>query len=52
LVHEAGGAMTDFDGRPPRYKAPHAAQSALIAAGPARHRVLLNLVRGHRGEFA
>jgi myo-inositol-1(or 4)-monophosphatase len=52
LVHEAGGAMTDFDGRPLRYKAPHAAQAALIAAGPARHGALIELVRGRRGEFA
>ncbi len=52
LVHEAGGAMTDFDGRPLSYKAPHAAQSALIAAGPARYGALLDLVRGRRGEFA
>lgn len=52
LVHEAGGTMTDFDGRPLAYKAPHAAQSALIAAGPAHHGALLDLIRGRRGEFA
>jgi myo-inositol-1(or 4)-monophosphatase len=52
LVREAGGAMTDFDGRPLSYKAPHAAQSALIAAGPARHGALLDLVRDRRSEFA
>jgi myo-inositol-1(or 4)-monophosphatase len=52
LVHEAGGTMTDFNGRPLTYKAPHAAQSALIAAGPARHGALLDLVRARPGEFA
>jgi myo-inositol-1(or 4)-monophosphatase len=52
LVHETGGAMTDFDGRPLSYKAPHAAQGALIAAGSARHGALLDLVRTRRSEFA
>jgi myo-inositol-1(or 4)-monophosphatase len=52
LVHEAGGAMTDFDGQVPRYKAPHAAHGALIAAGSARHGALIELVRNRRSEFA
>jgi myo-inositol-1(or 4)-monophosphatase len=52
LVHEAGGAMTDFDGQTLRYKAPHAVQGALIAAGSARHSALIALLRERRGEFA
>jgi myo-inositol-1(or 4)-monophosphatase len=52
LVHEAGGLFTDFVGRPLRYRAPHAAHGALIAAGSARHGTLIDLVRDRRGEFA
>jgi myo-inositol-1(or 4)-monophosphatase len=52
LVHEAGGLFTDFAGRPLRYRAPHAAHGALIAAGSARHGTLIDLVRDRRGEFA
>jgi myo-inositol-1(or 4)-monophosphatase len=52
LVHEAGGAMTDFAGRALSYKAPHAAHGALVAAGSARHGALIALVRDRRGEFA
>jgi myo-inositol-1(or 4)-monophosphatase len=52
LVHEAGGMMTDFDGKTLSYKAPHAAQGALIAAGSGRHNALIALLREHRGKFA
>jgi myo-inositol-1(or 4)-monophosphatase len=52
LVHEAGGTMTDFSGQTLSYKAPHAVQGALIAAGSARHGALLALVRSRRSEFA
>jgi myo-inositol-1(or 4)-monophosphatase len=51
LVHEAGGVMTDFTGRPLRYNQPRVAHDALIAAGPARHRALVDLVRDRRTEF-
>jgi myo-inositol-1(or 4)-monophosphatase len=52
LVHEAGGVMTDFTGRPLSYNQPQAAHGALIAAGPARHDALVGLVRDRRAEFA
>ena len=52
LVHEAGGLLTDFTGRPLNYNRSIPAHGALIAAGPARHRALLDLVRDHEGEFA
>jgi len=52
LVHEAGGVMTDFAGRPLRYHRPHAVHDALIAAGPARHGTLIDLVRDRMAEFA
>src|SRR6185295_15003351 len=52
LVHEAGGALTDFAGRPLTYNGPEATYGALIAAGPARHAALIELVRDHETEFA
>jgi myo-inositol-1(or 4)-monophosphatase len=51
LVHEAGGALTDFTGRPLKYNEPQSAHGALIAAGYARHNALIELVRD-RAEFA
>jgi myo-inositol-1(or 4)-monophosphatase len=52
LVHEAGGVMTDFAGQPLRYNQPHTVHRALIAAGPARHATLIELVRDRQAEFA
>jgi myo-inositol-1(or 4)-monophosphatase len=52
LVHEAGGVMTDFAGRPLTYNRPHVTHGALIAAGPARHSALIDLVRDRMREFA
>jgi myo-inositol-1(or 4)-monophosphatase len=52
LVHEAGGALTDFTGHPLKYNEPQAAHGALIAAGHARHAALLELVRDREIEFA
>lgn len=52
LVHEAGGAMTDLSGRPLTYNRPHLGHGALVAAGPARHRALVDLVRDLSPEFA
>ncbi len=52
LVHEAGGVMTDFAGRPLSYNQPHGAHGALIAAGSARHDALIGLVRDRQAEFA
>src|SRR5262249_12969158 len=58
LVHEAGGALTSLDGRPPIYNRPHPVHGALVAAGRARHAALMALVRagticlGGSGEAA
>jgi myo-inositol-1(or 4)-monophosphatase len=52
LVHEAGGALTDFTGRPLKFNGSQAAHGALIAAGQARHDALIGLVRDRKGEFA
>ena len=52
LVHEAGGVLTDFVGRPLTYSNAHGAHGALVAAGQARHGTLINLVRDRETEFA
>ena len=52
LVHEAGGALTDFAGRPLTFSNAHGAHGALVAAGQARHDTLINLVRDRETEFA
>lgn len=52
LVHEAGGVLTDFAGRPLKFNCSQAAHGALIAAGQARHGALIGLVRDRQAEFA
>ncbi len=52
LVHEAGGVMTDLTGQSLRYNQPNTVQGALIAAGPARHASLVDLMRDRLAEFA
>jgi myo-inositol-1(or 4)-monophosphatase len=52
LVHEAGGALTDFSGQPLSYNRPEPVHGALVAAGPARHGTLIDLLRDRRAEFA
>ena len=52
MVHEAGGLLTDFGGRPLTFNRPHVVHGALIASGPARHGAILGLVRDRRPEFA
>ena len=52
LVHEAGGALTEFSGRPLKYNGSEFAHGALIAAGQARHTALIELVRDRETEFA
>ena len=37
MVHEAGGALTRFDGAPLVYNSAEARHGALVAAGRARH---------------
>jgi myo-inositol-1(or 4)-monophosphatase len=51
LLHEAGGLLTDFDGRQLVYNRPQPVHGALIAAGRARHAALLNLVHANRVKF-
>ena len=52
LVHEAGGVLTDLAGQQLCYNRPHVVHGALIAAGPARHATLIDLVRDRLPEFA
>jgi myo-inositol-1(or 4)-monophosphatase len=52
LVHEAGGALTDFAGQEAKYNEPRAAHGALVAAGRARHAAIIELVRDREIEFA
>ena len=52
LVHEAGGMLTDFAGRPLKYNKPQSAHGALIAASHARHGALIGLMRDRETEFA
>jgi len=52
IVHEAGGALTDVAGRGLRYNRPEIVHGALIAAGPARHATLIDLLRDRSLEFA
>jgi len=52
LVHEAGGAMTDFAGETLIYNRPIPVHGPLIAAGRSRHAILLRLARGERSALA
>jgi myo-inositol-1(or 4)-monophosphatase len=52
LVHEAGGALTSIEGRPPIYNRPDPVHGALFAAGGARHAALLSLLRDRAADFA
>jgi myo-inositol-1(or 4)-monophosphatase len=52
LVHEAGGALTDFAGKQLKYNGSQAVHGALVAAGQARHAALIELVRDRKAEFA
>jgi myo-inositol-1(or 4)-monophosphatase len=47
LVHEAGGALTTFAGRPLVYNRAEIVHGPLVAAGRARHDKLMELVRSH-----
>lgn len=46
LVHEAGGALTDFAGKPLVYNSSRPVHGALLAAGRVRHATLVELARG------
>jgi myo-inositol-1(or 4)-monophosphatase len=52
LVHEAGGVLTDLTGQRLRYNRAEPVHGALIAAGPARHGTLIDLLRDRMPEFA
>jgi myo-inositol-1(or 4)-monophosphatase len=52
LVHEAGGALSDFAGESLTYNRVNTSHGALIAGGPSRHGELIALLRDRRGEFA
>jgi len=52
LVHEAGGAMTNFAGEAPVYNLHDPVHGAILAAGRERHAAMLDLVRKRRKEFA
>ena len=51
LVHEAGGAVTTLTGQSLIYNRPDPVHGALVAAGVARHQVLLDLIRDRIAEF-
>jgi myo-inositol-1(or 4)-monophosphatase len=52
LVHEAGGALTTLTGDRLIYNQANPVHGALVAAGGARHRVLLGVIRDRIAEFA
>ncbi|HWV43432.1 3'(2'),5'-bisphosphate nucleotidase CysQ [Pseudorhodoplanes sp.] len=52
LVHEAGGAMTNFAGEALVYNLHDPVHGAIVAAGRERHATMLDLVRRRRREFA
>jgi myo-inositol-1(or 4)-monophosphatase len=52
LLHEAGGSLTTLNGESVIYNRPNPVHSALVAAGRARHKVLLALIRDRLAEFA
>jgi myo-inositol-1(or 4)-monophosphatase len=45
LVHQAGGLISELDGRPLVYNRPEPIHGMLVAAGRARHASLLKMVR-------
>jgi myo-inositol-1(or 4)-monophosphatase len=51
LVHEAGGVLTDFAGQTLVYNLHDPVHGAIVAAGNARHALLLNLVKNKREQF-
>jgi len=52
LVHEAGGALTTLTGDRLIYNQANPVHGALVAAGNARHKVLLGVIRDRIAEFA
>jgi myo-inositol-1(or 4)-monophosphatase len=52
IVHEAGGALTDFAGQKIAYNRRDPVHGALVATSPTRHAGLIDLLRDRRHEFA
>jgi myo-inositol-1(or 4)-monophosphatase len=52
LLHEAGGLLTDLAGEAIVYNRSNPVHGALVAAGPDRHRTVIDLLRDRRAEFA
>jgi myo-inositol-1(or 4)-monophosphatase len=52
LVHEAGGKLTDLIGNVLTYNRRDTTHMPLVAAAPARHAALIDLLRDRRREFA
>ena len=52
LVHEAGGRVTNLTGQLPAYNRPEPVHGVLVAAGLARHEMLLGLIRDRPAGFA
>src|SRR5204863_8825202 len=52
LLHEAGGLVTTLTGESLIYNRPDPVHGALVAAGRARHELLLGLIRDRLAEFA
>jgi len=52
LVHEAGGALTTFEGRPLIYNRADPLHGALVAAGRPRHEAFLALLHARAVAFA
>ncbi|MGD9923809.1 MAG: 3'(2'),5'-bisphosphate nucleotidase CysQ, partial [Pseudorhodoplanes sp.] len=52
LVHEAGGAITNFAGEALVYNLHDPVHGAILAAGRDRHAAMLDLMRKRRKEFA
>jgi myo-inositol-1(or 4)-monophosphatase len=52
LVHEAGAVMTDIEGERLVYNRPDPVHGGLIAAGPARHAAMLDLLRDRGMRFS
>jgi myo-inositol-1(or 4)-monophosphatase len=52
LVHEAGGLISTVTGQSLTYNLPNPVHDALLAAGRARHAMLLSLISDRLAEFA
>lgn len=51
LVHEAGGTLTDIDGKRLTYNCPQPVHGLLVAASRSRHGTALALIRERKAQF-